>query len=199
MARMTRRAALTTLGVGGGLLGLGYALRVVVVSPTVDPNPTGLNKTGSGMTSPGMMGPGMMGSGMMGSATSADMSTYMEMFNRHGEIRRSVEGIPGGVRTTTESDAPELVAQIQGHVSAMYSHLEQGTEVTCMSQSLPTLFRRSRDYRRRITFTPKGVIAEETATDADLTRAIRAHAREVSGFVSAGMSAMMNQMMKPGS
>ncbi len=75
---------------------------------------------------------------MMGSATSADMNMYMEMFNRHSEIRRTVEQIPGDVRTTTESDAPELAAQIQAHVSSMYGHLRQGAEVTCMSNSLPT-------------------------------------------------------------
>ena len=67
-----------------------------------------------------------------------------------------------------------------------------------MSSSLPTLFRRSPDYQRRLTFTAKGVIAEETASDPDLTNAIRAHAREVTGFVVEGMPAMMQGMMGNG-
>jgi hypothetical protein len=46
-----------------------------------------------------------------GGATSMDMSMYMEMFMRHNEIRRTVEEIPGGVRTTTESDSPDLAAK----------------------------------------------------------------------------------------
>ena len=40
------------------------------------------------------------GGGMMG-ADPADMSLYMAMFHRHTEITRTVEEIPGGVRTTT--------------------------------------------------------------------------------------------------
>ena len=133
-----------------------------------------------------------MGAGHM------DMSRYMEMFMRHTEINRVVEDIPGGVRTTTESKAPDLTAQLQAHVSSMYAHLDQGTEINCMSQSLPTLFRRAGGYRRQLTFTPTGVIAEETADDPALTDAIRAHAREVTGFVQEGMPAMMQQMMGPG-
>jgi hypothetical protein len=127
-----------------------------------------------------------------------DMSRYMNMFMRHGELRRSVEDIPGGVRTTTESDSADLVAELQAHVSSMYTHLDQGAEVTCMSSSLPTLFGRAPDYQRQITFTAKGVVAEETASDPELTRAIREHAREVTGFVIEGMPAMMRGMMGPG-
>jgi hypothetical protein len=97
-----------------------------------------------------------MGGGMMGAATSADMSTYMDLFNRHTEIRRTVEEIPGGIRTTTESDAPELGAQLQGHVPSMYSHLKQTAAVTCMSDSLPTLFRNASGYRRQLTLTDEG-------------------------------------------
>ena len=191
MAKMTRRAALAMLATGGGLLGLGYVLRSIVGGPLADPTPTRFGNTAG----PGMMGPQMMRPGTMGGVTSTDMSTYMEMFHRHGELRRAVEDIPGGVRTTTESDSPDLVAQLKAHVSTMHSHLDQAAEVTCMSQSLPTLFRRAPDYQRQLTFTPQGVVAVETAGDPDLTQAIRAHAREVTGFVSEGMPAMMHQMM----
>ena len=133
MTKLTRRAALAVLGTGGGLLGLGYILRSLVNAPFSHAGP-----------------------GMFGGTNSMDMSTYMEMFSRHSEFRRIVEDIPGGVRTTTESDSPDLVAQLQGHVSTMYSHLDQRAEVMCMSQSLPTLFARASDYQRQITFTPQG-------------------------------------------
>jgi len=128
----------------------------------------------------------------------ADMRLYMEMFARHDEISRVVEEIPGGVRTTTQSDAPVLAAKLKSHVSSMYSHLDQSVEVSCMSQSLPTLFRNAGGYRRTLTLTPTGVVAEETADDPNLTQAIRAHAVEVTGFVDEGMPAMMQQMMGPG-
>jgi hypothetical protein len=56
----------------------------------------------------------MMGGGMMGGPM--DMSRYMQMFMCHREISRVVEEIPGGVRTTTESNSPDLAAQLQAHV-----------------------------------------------------------------------------------
>jgi hypothetical protein len=179
MTRLTRRAALAGLGAigAGSVLGLGYVLRSLFEPPPA------IRLTDGG---------GFMGAGHM------DMSRYMEMFMRHNEINRVVEDIPGGVRTTTESNSPDLAAQLQAHVSSMYSHLEQGAEVACMSQSLPTLFRQANGYRRQLTFTPTGVMAEETADDPALTEAIRAHAREVTGFVQDGMPAMMQQMMRGG-
>lgn len=175
MSTLSRRTLLVALGLGGGAVAVGYALRSNLI----------------GMPWSRANGPGMGVSG-------TDMSRYMNMFARHTELRRTVEDIPGGVRTTTESDAPDLVAELQAHVSSMYDHLAQGLEVDCMSPSLPTLFRRAPDYQRRITFTHNGVIAEETATDPTLTDSIRAHAREVTGFVDDGMPAMMRSMMGGG-
>ena len=91
MTRITRRSAIGLLAAGGALLGLGvaggYVLRDSLKS---------------------FLGGGMMGTGMMGSASQSDMSMYTELFDRHTEIKRTVEAIDGGVRTTTESDAPDL-------------------------------------------------------------------------------------------
>ena len=172
MTEFTRRTALTLLGAAGAVAALGYLLRTTTIRmPTGHAN----------------------GPGMMGGVSDTDMGRYMTMFARHTELRRTVEDIPGGVRTTTESDAADLVAQLHAHVSSMYRHLDQGAEVTCMSQSLLTLFRRASDYQRRITLTPNGVVATETADDPRLTNAIRAHAHEVTGFVTDGMPAMMGR------
>ena len=174
MARFSRRAALAAFGTGA-VMGIAYALRGILGSPVL-----GIRLTDGG--------------GMMG-ASPADMTLYMDMFNRHTEITRTVEEIPGGVRTTTQSDAPDLAAQLHAHVSSMYSHVDHGSEVMCMSQSLPTLFRNAGGYRRQLTLTPTGVIAEETADNPALTQAIRAHAQEVTGFVRDGMPPMMRGMM----
>jgi hypothetical protein len=61
--------------------------------------------------------------------------------------------------------------------------------------SAPALFSHATGYRRHLTFTPAGVMTEETADDPALTQAIRAHAQEVTGFVRDGMPAMMRGMM----
>jgi len=142
-----------------------------------------------------MMGSGSMG-GMMGSATQADMDMYMDMFAHHTEITRLVQEIPGGIRTITESHNPRITSLLQTHVSRMYEHVASGEEVRCMSTSLPTMFRNAAGYYRRLTLTPRGVAIEETSSDQDLVRVIRLHAREVSGFVTEGMPAMMRMMMR---
>lgn len=175
MAVMSRRVALAGFGASGGAVMLGFALRAFVRWPLPDIRLADHD--------------GCMGVGH------ADMMRYAEMFRRHGEITRTVDDIPGGVRTTTQSNAADLVAQLQAHVSGMYGRLDQGAEVMCMSDSLPTLFRHSNGYRRALTLTANGVIAEETSDDPALTDAIRAHAREVSGFVANGMPANMRGMM----
>jgi hypothetical protein len=172
---LTRRTLLRALL---GLAALGTGLVELACSPrgTATPSPTPT-------------------AGMMGGVSSADMSRYMDLFNRHTEIRRTVEQIPGGVRTTTEVDDPELVAQLQAHVTTMYQDLDRGQEVTCMSSTLPTLFRHAGGYRRQLTLTAKGVTATETSADPQLTKVIRGHANEVSGFVRDGMPSMMQGMM----
>ena len=166
---------------GGGLIGLGLAGSYLLADI--------IRRAGQSASA------GRSSGRMMGSATSADMSLYMDLFNQHTEIRRTVEEVPGGIRTTTESNSPKLTAQLQAHVSSMYSHLNQRAEVTCMSDSLPTLFQGAGGYSRQLALTPKGVTVTETSSDPALTRAIREHAQEVSGFVRDGMPAMMRGMM----
>lgn len=173
--KMTRRGALRAAAAAGALFGVGAA--------------AGCGRRGADT---------MMGGGMMGAASGADMSAYMDLFARHDEIRRRVEAIPGGVRTVTESDAPELAARLQAHVASMYEHLDRGAEVQCMSKTLPTLFRHARGYRRHMTLTAKGVVVTETSSDSRLAKLIRGHAAEVTGFVQEGMSAMMRGMMGVG-
>lgn len=185
---ITRRTALAALGAlaAGSVLGFGFAVRNLAV------------RNGSTTRSPDVRLAHGPGDGDQMRVGPADMRAYMDMFRRHNDINRVVEEIPGGVRTTTESNSPDLAAQLQAHVSSMYAHVAQGAEVMCMSQSLPTLFRNPTGYRRQLTLTPTGVIAEETADDPHLVQAIREHAQEVSGFVRDGMPAMMQSMMGGG-
>jgi hypothetical protein len=182
MKRLSRRAVIRILGTGGGLLGLGLA------------GGYARDRQGSAHGRVPASGrpadPGLQGS-MTGNATQADMRTYMDLFSRHTELRRTVEFVPGGVRTLTEAGDPGLAAQLRAHVARMYAHLDQGAEVSCMSGSLPTLFRNSRRYRRSLANTARGVAVTETSDDPRIAAAIRAHAAEVTGFVDDGMPAMM--------
>lgn len=145
----------------------------------------------------GMMGGGMGGmmggmGGMMG-----PMRTGMQLFRHHAEIHRNVTVLPDGVRAVTESDNPEVAALIQEHVGDMYARIDQDRPFAYpMSRTVPVLFRNIGRYRRQLEITPKGVAVTETASDADMVKLIKGHAREISGFVTDGMPAMMRDMMR---
>jgi len=137
----------------------------------------------------------MIGSGGMMNVSQSDMQIYMDMFEHHREIRRTVQQLPNGIRTVTESDNPRIAALLHRHVPDMYSHVASGQEVHCMSNSLPTMFRNASRYKRHLQLTAKGVAIVETSTDYTVLTAIRRHADEVTGFVVDGMPAMMRRMM----
>jgi len=115
----SRRTAIRVLAAGGGLLGAGLTgnvLRDLLGSTRRVP-------AAGDRADPGTRGP------VTGDVTQADMATYMALFSLRTQLHRTVQLIPGGVRTITEADAPDLVAQLQAHVASMYAHLNQGAEV----------------------------------------------------------------------
>lgn len=177
-----RRSALRALG-GLGLLGIAavFGWR----RPASQPGP---RRAGADIA--------LADNTMMDGAT---MAQYRVLFARHTEIRRTVTEIPGGVRATTESDSPDLVARLQAHVSDVYTRLDRGIAVmgAATSATLPTLVSNAGNYRRRLAPTPTGIAIEETSDDPALVQVIRDHAREVSGFVADGMPAGMGTMMGP--
>jgi hypothetical protein len=121
-----------------------------------------------------------------------------QLFANHDQIYRSVEEIPGGIRTITESDNPQVTALIQEHVPRMYQRIEnrRGIPMIMMSSTLPIMAQNSDLYRRQWEMTSKGIMVTEISDDPDMIAVIREHAREVSGFVETGMPGMMNPMMK---
>lgn len=139
-----------------------------------------------------MMG-GMMGEG--NAAAQADMRTVMDLFANHTMIRRRVEPVPGGIRAITESNDRRVAALLQAHVATMYRRVDDGRRFTMMSPTLPAMFANARRYRRVLSLTPHGVSVVESSSDDAIAAVIRAHGREVSGFVTDGMRSMMRDMM----
>ncbi|MDQ2907823.1 MAG: hypothetical protein M3R44_00555 [Candidatus Eremiobacteraeota bacterium] len=135
---------------------------------------------------------------MGGSGGGADMQIVMNLFAEHTKVRRRVDELPNGVRTFTESDDPHVASLLQAHVASMYQRVNHGNVFAMMSRTLPTLFRNAKRYDRSFTITPHGVAVTETSRDPMMVAVIRAHAKEVSGFVTEGMPAMMNGMMDGG-
>jgi hypothetical protein len=157
-------------------------------SPTIQEIAQGM--MGGGMMQGGMSGPGMMGGG--------DMRSIRELFASHNQIRRTVEEIPGGIRSVTESDNPQVASLIQSHVPSMYQHIDHGQSIPMimMSSTLPVMAQNADRYQRHFQLTPKGIVVTEISNDPGMVAVIRDHAREVSGFVTEGMPAMMKGMMR---
>lgn len=148
----------------------------------------------------GAMGGGMMGGGMGGMMSSDNMRgpmrTGMALFMRHAQVERSVSDIPGGVRAETTSRIAETAALIQQHVADMYQRLDENRPFPYpASPSVGAMFAHSRAYTRKLEALPNGVAVIETSNDSEMVRVIRAHAREITGFVKEGMPAMMRGMM----
>ena len=169
--------------------------RIAQRTQTTQQTQTTRQTKNSCMMGDGMMGDGMMRDGMMGD-NGGDMQVVHQLFANHDQIRRSVENIPGGVQTLTESDNPEIAALIQQHVASMHQRLEDGRWFAMMSRTLPILFRNADRYQRQSQAVPKGVTVTKTSDDADLEKVLREHAQEVSQFVQNGMPCMDGGMMR---
>ncbi|RZM79099.1 hypothetical protein [Leptolyngbya iicbica] len=141
-----------------------------------------------------MCGDGMMGPGMMGD-DGQDMQIVHQLFAYHDQIRRSVETVPGGVKTVTESDNPEIAALIQQHVASMHQRLEAGRWFAMMSQTLPTMFQNANRYQRQSQLTDNGVEVTKTSDDSTLAEVLHEHAQEITQYVENGMPGMGGGMM----
>ena len=168
--------------------------RTQVAQRTVDGN--GMMSNSNMMDSDHMMcGDGAMdgdrimdGDRMTGGNT--DMQVVRQLFAYHDQIRRSVEEIPGGVQTLTESDNTEVAMLIQQHVASMHQRLEDGRWFAMMSRTLPILFRNADRYQRQSQVTPNGIAVTKTSDDAELANVLSEHAQEVTEFVQSGMPQM---------
>jgi hypothetical protein len=142
------------------------------------------------------MAGGMMG-GMMGGSME-EMSTIHSLLSNHQRIRRSVEDIPGGVRTITTSDDPQVAALIRQHVREMKHRIEQGRPIRQMDPLFREIFANHEHIHIDIADVPGGVSVIESADSPRATLLVRQHARRaVSEFVAEGMSRAMRPTPLP--
>lgn len=159
---------------------------------------------GQGMR--GQMGSGMMdmGAGMMGmnggSATMEERRDIHALFFNHDRIKRTVTNLPDGIRTVTESDAPEVAATIKKHVVDMGKRVEEGRDpgLPIESPALHSIFRDKDKIKSTYETTEKGIVVVQTSTDATVVKALQDHAAEVTDFAQRGMVAAHDAMMKNG-
>lgn len=141
-----------------------------------------------------MMGGPMMGA-MHGDASFADdMRLVHAMLVDNTKIKRTVENLPDGIRTVTESDDPAVARAINAHVASMGKRLSERRVFNLFSPTLPVLFENKDKIKTTVQTTDKGSTVTQTSQDSKVVAALQAHAQEVSELAREGMVAMMRNM-----
>ena len=153
------------------------------------------------------MGQGMMNRPMPDWMMSRDgmdpqMRRHMRVIRRllveHQDIRRDVEPIPGGIRSTTVGRRPEIAELIRTHVRQMKSRVEAGDPIRQMDPLFAEIFEHHTKIRMDIDEIPGGARVTETSEDPQVALLIRQHARAaVSEFVADGMQRAMRPTPLP--
>jgi hypothetical protein len=176
-------------------LGLSAAAGLGLVVAAAFAHPDGM---GPGMMMHGDAGPmnGPMAQAMQHSDASFadDMRLVHAMLVDNTKIKRTVENLPDGIRTVTESDDPAVARAIKAHVASMEKRLKEGRLFNLFSPTLPVLFDNKDKIKTMVELTDKGAIVTQTTADAKVAAALQAHALEVSELARDGMVAMMRNM-----
>ena len=138
--------------------------------------------------------------GAQDSVAMAGMQLIHQLLASHEQIVRTVENLPDGIRTVTESDDPAVAELIRQHVRSMESQVREGTapRMPMQSEAVRTIFRDSDGIRSTVEYNDRGVIVVQTSGNATTVAALQQHAAEVTALVRGGMAAMHDAMMKGG-
>ena len=139
-------------------------------------------------------GMGMMDGHMMEPGDMGDMMTIRQLLASHGEVQREVENVPGGVRTVTVSDDPEVTELIRQHVREMQARYGRDQPIRMMDPVFRELFRHRDSATLEIEDIPGGVRVLHTSDDPEVAALIRQHAH---AFVSEAAEQGMDRAMQP--
>lgn len=151
------------------------------------------DRMGGPMMDGGVMGGQGMGEGMMDGGM-ADMRTIRGLLASHEAIERRVEDVPGGVRTVTVSDDPEVTELIRRHVREMKARYDRGQPIRPIDPVFRELFRHRDRATMAIEDVPGGVRVLHRSDDPEVAALIRQHAHR---FVSEAAEEGMRRAMRP--
>ena len=125
-----------------------------------------------------------------------EVAELRAMFENHKELTRTVENLPNGILTVTETDNPELRELLVSHVTGMIQRVDdkRDPQILIQSQTLDILFERPESIVTEIEMTEIGVAVVQTSDDPDVVAALQTHAAEVSDLVERGMQAAHDAM-----
>lgn len=140
----------------------------------------------------------MMSEGMMDPAMIEDMRVIRQLLAGHERISRSVDDVPGGIRSRTTSTDEQLADLIRTHVWQMKSRVEEGAPIRRMDPVFREIFIHHEAIEMEVERLPRGVRVMETSTDPEVELLIRQHARRaVSEFVAEGTARAMQPTPLP--
>ena len=147
---------------------------------------------------PGKSGTMGIGGGMMGGGMMKDMMPIRTLLISHNQITRTVQDVPGGVRTVTTSRDPQIAQTIRTHVWQMKTRLAKNEPIRQMDPLFRQIFLHHSEFNLQIQDIPGGVRTTETSKNPQVTLLIRQHARgAVSEFVKYGMPRVMQPTPLP--
>lgn len=189
---MKTRTILLSLGAVVILGGLAYANRYPLEHMVM----SRLHGMGAGHM--GGMGMGHMFKGV--DTTPEEEAELRAMFEDHTQITRTVENLPNGIRTVTETSNPDLRGQLVSHVIGMIDRVDQGRDPKVMIQSLTLdiLFKNRALIVTEMDPTDTGIIITQTSDDAETVAALQKHAAEVSDLAARGIVSAQEAMMARG-
>jgi hypothetical protein len=143
---------------------------------------------GCGSCCRGQQGPGPQRG--MDSAHQEDMVLFHFLLDHRDEIRRSVQELPDGVETLTESEDPEIAGKLREHVRSMYGRLEEGRPIHARDPLFAEIFRHADKIEMTMVDTEGGLRVRETSSDPYVAKLIKSHAEVVSRFLANGQAEM---------
>ena len=126
-----------------------------------------------------------------------DRDVFHFLLTNHEKIARTVDELPNGVSTLTESDDEEIAAKIREHVRWMQRRVEETKPIRMRDPLFAELFRHTDKITMKREETEKGVRVTETSEDPYVAKLIKAHAQTVSGFVDRGFAEAMKNHPVP--
>ena len=119
------------------------------------------------------------------------------LFTQHKEITRTVENLPNGIRTVTETENDLLRASLIDHVTMMVTRLqeEKNPKVIIQSPTLHEIFDSYAEIETEIELTYQGIALVQTSNNPVVVALLQKHAAEILDMVDRGMEAVHERMM----
>lgn len=143
-------------------------------------------------------GPGRGRGGQgQGQGHDRDHQDFRFLLTNHQKIKRTVQELPNGVKTLTESNDPQVAAKIKEHVYWMKERIEKKQPIRMRDPLFVEIFKHADQIKMSYKKTDKGVLVTEISDNPYVAQLIKAHAKAVSGFVERGFKEAMKNHPVP--